>query len=281
MFERQAEQKQTETDRMIGDVVIFGLIGAVGILFFLPVLLGMLFFAIGNILKRNWIPYFMLGTGILILFWQVQSGNVLLYFGLISEMNVPYLSTGIEKLLNNGDSIPTTSSSYWTLGGLAFLFSFVFFVFTKYFWKRRVKTKSGEVEKKKQEEKYKAFRKNRVQFLNKKQQQYRKQPSTEVFVGYTDFKERVSLNSKELNYHMLVTGGTGTGKTTLIASLMESTFNKISRLSLLMVKGNESRCLSLRRYVKHTAKTSTFFLKWITTLITPSRMELPQKQEIN
>jgi hypothetical protein len=101
---------------MIGDIVIYGLIGAFGILFILPVLLGMLLFAIGNMLKREWIFYLTLVIGILILFWQVQLGNVLLYFGLISEMNVPYLSTGMEKLLNKGNSIPTTSSSYWTLG---------------------------------------------------------------------------------------------------------------------------------------------------------------------
>jgi DNA helicase HerA-like ATPase len=109
-----------------------------------------------------------------------------------------------------------------------------------------VKTKSGEVEKKKQEQKYKAFRKNRVQFLNKKQQQYRKQPSTEVFVGYTNFKERVSLNSKELNYHMLATGGTGTGKTTLIASFMESALQQDKPIIFVDGKGERKSMLEFK-----------------------------------
>lgn len=54
--------------------------------------------------------------------------------------------------------------------------------------------KSGDVLKKKEEQKYKAFRKNRVKFLGKKQLLYRNKPFKEVFVGYTDFKERVAIN---------------------------------------------------------------------------------------
>lgn len=127
-------------------------------------------------------------------------------------MNIPYLSTGAERLLNDGNPIAVASSSYLVLGGLAFLFSFGFFIFAKYFWKKRVITKSGEVLRQKAEQRYKAFRKNRVTFLAKKQQKYRETPSKEVFIGYTDFKERVALESRELNYHMLATGGRGTGE---------------------------------------------------------------------
>ncbi|QKE76060.1 hypothetical protein HPK19_24960 (plasmid) [Arthrobacter citreus] len=132
-------------------------------------------------------------------------------------MNIPYLLTGLERLFNEGQTIKANASSYVMLVAMALLFSFGYFVFATFLWKKRVKTKSGEVLKQKSEQKYKAFRKNRVTYLDKKQQNYREKLSTGVFIGYTDFKERILLNSNELNYHML-----GTGKTPLIASLMEA-----------------------------------------------------------
>lgn len=246
MAKSQEQTQQTETDRMIGDIVIYGLIGLIGILFFLPAMLGMLIFSILHLFKRDWLFYIALGTGILILFWQVQTGTILTYFGLISEMNIPYLSSGAERLLNDGNSIATSSSSYVVLGGLAFLFSFGFFIFAKFFWKKRVTTKSGEVLRQKAEQRYKAFRKNRVTFLAKKQLKYREKPSKEVFVGYTDFKERVALESKELNYHMLATGGTGTGKTTLIASLMESALQQEKPVIFMDGKGERKSMLEFK-----------------------------------
>ncbi|MGM0878409.1 MAG: type IV secretion system DNA-binding domain-containing protein [Bacillota bacterium] len=246
MMKKQGEPQQSETDRMVGDIVIYGLIGLIGILFFLPALLGMLIFAIIHMFKRDWISYFALGVGVVLLFWQFQVGKILTYFGLISEMNVPFMSTGVEQFLNQGDSIEVTTTSYVVLAGLALLFSFGFFIFAKFFWEKRVTTKSGKVQKQKAEQKYKAFRKNRVKFLNKKQERYRNKPSKEVFVGYTDFKERVTLESKELNYHMLATGGTGTGKTTLIASLMESALQQEKPVIFMDGKGERKSMLEFK-----------------------------------
>jgi conjugal transfer pilus assembly protein TraD len=246
MAKSQENTQQTETDQIIGDIVIYGLIGITGILFFLPMLLGMLFFAIFHQFKRDWLPYGALGAGIVILLWQFQAGNILTYFGLFSEMNIPYLSTGIERLLNEGRIIEVKMSSYTVLTGLSFVFSFGFFIFAKYFWKRRVTTKAGEVQKQKAEQKYRSFRKNRIVFLDKKQQKYREKPSKEVFVGYTDFKERVALESKELNYHMLATGGTGTGKTTLIASIMESALQQDKPIIFVDGKGERKSMLEFK-----------------------------------
>jgi len=246
MAKSQEQTQQTETDRMIDEIVMYGLIGIIGIFFFLPALLGMLIFAIIQLFKRDWISYAALGAGIFLLLWQFQSGNLLTYFGFVSEMNIPYLSTGVERFLNKGKVIGIMFSSYVMLVGLALLFSFGYFIFAKFFWKKRVTTKSGEVKKKKTEQKYKAFRKNRVKFLDKKQETYREKPSEEVFVGYTDFKERVSLGSKELNYHMLATGGTGTGKTTLIASLMEAALQQNKPVIFLDGKGEYKSMLEFK-----------------------------------
>ncbi|TDK58157.1 DUF87 domain-containing protein [Bacillus salipaludis] len=246
LMDQQGGAKQTETDRLIGEVVIYALIGAIGILFFLPAVLGMLIFAMFQFLKRDWIFYVALGSGFIILFWQFQTGHLLTYFGLISEMNIPYMSAGVEKLLNNGNVIPATSFSYLILMGLGLMFSFGFFIYAKFFWKKRVKTKQGEIQQQKAEQKYKAFRKHRVKFLNKKQKSYRKKPSKEVFVGYTDFKERVNLDSKELNYHMLATGGTGTGKTTLIGTMIEAALQNEKPVIFVDGKGERKSMLEFK-----------------------------------
>jgi type IV secretory pathway TraG/TraD family ATPase VirD4 len=246
MAKSQENTQQTEMDQIIGDIVIYGMIVITGILFFLPMLLGMLIFAIFHQVKRAWLPYGALGAGMVILFWQFQAGNILTYFGLFSEMNIPYLSTGIERLLNEGRVIEVKMSSYIVLTGLSLVFSLGFFIFAKYFWKRRVTTKAGEVQKQKAEQKYRSFRKNRIVFLDKKQQKYREKPSKEVFVGYTDFKERVALETKELNYHMLATGGTGTGKTTLIASIMESALQQDKPIIFVDGKGERKSMLEFK-----------------------------------
>jgi len=247
MLTNQKEpQQQTETDRLVGEVIIYGFIGILGILFFLPVMLGMFIFAIFHLFKREWFYYVSLGAGLILLFWQFQVGKILTYFGLISDMNIPYLSTWFERVLNDGTPIESTYSSYIVLVGLSFVCSFGFFIFTKFFWKKRVKTKSGEIQKQKEEQKYKGFRKNRVKFLNQKQKKYRNKPSKEVFVGYTDFKERVSLGPKELNYHMLATGGTGTGKTTLIASLMESALQQEKPIIFMDGKGERKSMIEFK-----------------------------------
>jgi L-alanine-DL-glutamate epimerase-like enolase superfamily enzyme len=89
--------------------------------------------------------------------------------------------TGVERLLNKGNAISATGSSYVVLLGLALVFSFGFFIFAKYFWKKRVTTKSGDVLRQKEEHKYKSFHKNRVKFLNDRQLQYCSKPSKETW----------------------------------------------------------------------------------------------------
>ncbi|MFF3024453.1 type IV secretion system DNA-binding domain-containing protein [Gottfriedia sp. NPDC057948] len=259
MARSQEQSQQTDTDRMIGEIVSYGLIGMIALLFFFPAILGMLIFAIIYQFKRAWLSYGALLVGILLLVWQFQSGKILTYFGIISEMNIPYLSTGLERLFNDGHVMKAQTSSYVVLVAISLLFSFVFFIFATFFWKKKVITKSGEVQKQKSEWKYKAFRKNRVKFLDKKQQNYREKPSKEVFIGYTDFKERVSLNSTELNYHMLATGGTGTGKTTLIASLMEAALQQDKPIIFVDGKGERKSMLDFKSLCEAYGKNVYLF----------------------
>lgn len=256
---KKEQTQQSDNDQLIGEVVMYGAIGIVALAFMIPALLGMLIFALLHFLKRDWVSYMALFLGIAVLFIQFQAGTVLSYFAIVSEMNIPYLTTGMERILNDGESIRVTAASYINLVGVALVFSFGYYLYAKYFWKKRVNTKQGEAQKKKEANEYRQFRKKRVAFLNKKQSGYRKKPSKEIFVGYTDFKERVSLNEKELNYHMLATGGTGTGKTTLIASLMESALQQNKPVIFVDGKGERKSMLEFKELCEAYGKTVYLF----------------------
>ncbi|WP_347552999.1 type IV secretion system DNA-binding domain-containing protein (plasmid) [Pseudalkalibacillus hwajinpoensis] len=259
MMRRNDQSQQTKNDQLIGDLVLYAIIGVITICFALPALLGMFLFALLHVLKREWLSYIALILGVLTLFIQYQTGTLLSYFGLVSDMNIPYLTTGVERVLHEGRSIPVTAASYFNLLGIALIFSFGYSLYAKYFWKKRVNTKHGDTQKKKEANLYQRFRKKRVVFLNKKQLGYRKKPSKEIFVGYTDFKERVSLNEKELNYHMLATGGTGTGKTTLIASLMESALQQNKPVIFVDGKGERKAMLEFKALCEAYGKTVYMF----------------------
>jgi type IV secretory pathway TraG/TraD family ATPase VirD4 len=83
-------------------------------------------------------------------------------------------------------------------------------------------------------------------FLDRKQTEYRSLSIKEAFIGYTDLKQRVSIGEKELNYHMLATGGTGTGKTTLIAALMESALRQQKPVIFMDGKGERRSMLEFK-----------------------------------
>lgn len=218
----QQDQGQTETDRLVGEMILYAVLGILMILFFVPALIGMPFFGLIQMLRRPWLHYVGLVAGIVLVGIELLNGHLLSYFGLLSELNIPIVSDGVEYLLNNGKVIATTSHSYIVMVGLALVTSFGYSVYFKYFWKKRVSTRADETRKKKEELAYEKFRHHRLKFLNKKQLEYRSKPNDSVFVGYTAYKDRVEIALKEFNYHALFVGGTGTGKTTLIATILEA-----------------------------------------------------------
>lgn len=87
----------------------------------------------------------------------------------------------------------------------------------------------------------------------------RKKKPIEVFIGYTDFKERVTLKPNELNYHMLATGGTGTGKTTLIAAIMEAALQQQKPIIFVDGKGERKSMLEFKALCEAYGRKVYFF----------------------
>jgi type IV secretory pathway TraG/TraD family ATPase VirD4 len=240
---RQEASNSRDTDQFIGDAVMYLIVSVFILLFFLPALAGLMLFTFLQFLKREFVYYLALLLGFSLLFMEWKRAELLSYFGFIRVMHIPFLSTFLEKTLHV-QSI--TSDSFVTLIGLVLLFTFGAFVFATFFWKKRVITKHGQLRKRQKEAAYQTFRKKRIMFLDRKQTEYRSLSIKEAFIGYTDLKQRVSIGEKELNYHMLATGGTGTGKTTLIAALMESALRQQKPVIFMDGKGERRSMLEFK-----------------------------------
>ncbi len=259
MEKKETASGQTETDVMIGELVLYSVAAVAILLFFLPGMLGMLLFALFQPLKQKSIYFVSMVSGTLIILFQLSKGHVFSYVAFLSQMKIPYMSVMLNHTLNRGEAIPITSSSFFNLIGLGLVACFFWYLFTTYFWKKRVTTKAGTMAKQKAEQKYKRFRQTRFQYLKKKQLLYRKKQSKENFIGYSDFKERVSLKENELNYHMLATGGTGTGKTTLIASLMEAALQQNKPIIYMDGKGERKSMLEFKKLCESYGKKVYLF----------------------
>ena len=230
--ERQEEE--------LGKTLILIVIAAIGICFIPAIILGFVFHAIlVKILKREWILYTLTAVAGIVIAVLFQKGKIVLFFGYISSMNIPYISNGIEGFLNNGNPIPINSYSFFSLLCFSFLSATGFHFYEKYFMKKQVHSKKSKLDEQKSSTFYQKFRENRLKFLNKEQVEFRKKQSKEYFIGYTDLKERVSLDEKELNQHILLTGTTGSGKTTVIGSLIESAI--INGKPVIFVDGKGER----------------------------------------
>ncbi len=239
-------ERQSEMDQLIGDVMLYAVYALVIMSFLVPALVGMMIFAFLSYFKRGWLVYLAAGSGLILLMIQFYKGSLLDYFGIISKMNIPYLSAGVEKVFNQGNQIQVTPDTYFNVIGVSFVFSYIYFLFAKYHWKKPIVSKYDEHQKQKTLHPYVSFRKKRLKFLTKEQKKYRSSNSKESFIGYTDFKERVSLDPHELNYHMVALGGTGTGKTTLIASLMEVALRNGKPVIFFDGKGEEQSMLAFK-----------------------------------
>jgi hypothetical protein len=148
---RQEASNSRDTDQFNGDAVMY--LSVFILLFFLPALAGLILFSFLQFLKREFVYYLALLLGFPLLFIEWKRGELLSYFGFIRAMHVPFLSTFLEKTLHV-QSI--TSDSFVTLIGLMLLFTFGAFVFTTFFWEKRVITKHGQLRKRQKEAREKA-----------------------------------------------------------------------------------------------------------------------------
>ncbi|WP_137791926.1 type IV secretion system DNA-binding domain-containing protein [Bacillus sp. E(2018)] len=253
------ERPQSETDRLIGDLVLYLCVGVLILFFIVPAVIGLLPFFLLYTVKRDLYGYLSLSIGCTILLVLYVSGTLFSYLGVLSSVNVPFVTDLVEQLFNKNKSFPVSISSYLSVLALSLIFGFLYYIYATYFYKRRITTKSEEVKRRKDEGRYKRFREKRVSFLSQKQLQYRNQEKQAPFIGYTDTGEHLELKPHEMNYHMLATGGTGTGKTTLIASIMESALKQNKPVIFFDGKGERKSMLEFKALAEAYGKEVYLF----------------------
>jgi GTPase SAR1 family protein len=246
LLDRSEISEQREADRLIGDFILYLSAGAIILLLLVPAVIGLVLFFLIYTLKRDWIAYTALITGCSVLLLQYAAGSLISYLGVFSVIEVPFIGHFLEKAVNEGHGFPVTSATFWNVTGLSLLSAFGFYIYATYFFKKKVTTRLDEIKKRKVSIRYQRFRRNRLQFLTKRQLSYRNQKTKETFVGYTEYQERLTLKPHEMNFHMLATGGTGTGKTTLIASLMESALQENKPVIFFDGKGERKSMLEFK-----------------------------------
>ncbi|WMX58975.1 TraM recognition domain-containing protein [Peribacillus sp. R9-11] len=258
-MEQQMEKPQGKgtADQEIEQLVLWGVGIIAGAFFIIPMILAMIGVAVLKALKKESISHYIGIAGALILIFQALTGKILSYLAIFKEMNVPYVVPAIEKLSHK--PLEMNFSSYLSVLALSMVFIMAFSVLGKYFWKHSVKSKQTEIKKQKEESKYVSFRKNRLKFLDKQQKKYRESDSKDTFIGYSEFKERVELSGNEFNYHMLAVGGTGTGKTTLLASVMEGALKNDKPIIFVDGKGEYAAMQEFKKFCEAYGKKVYMF----------------------
>lgn len=253
------EQMQSESDRLIGDLVLYLCVGVLILFFIVPAVTGLLPFFLLHTIKRDLYAYLCLIVGCSILMMLYVSGTLFSYLGVLSGVNVPFVTDLVEQLFNQNRAYPVSSSSYLSVIALSLILGFLYYIYATYFFKRRITTKSEEVKRRKEEGRYRRFRDKRVSFLSQKQLQYRNGDKLSPFIGFTDTGEHLELKHHEMNYHMLATGGTGTGKTTLIASIMESALKQNKPVIFFDGKGERKSMLEFKALAEAYGKEVYLF----------------------
>ena len=256
MKEQTNNQGKGKIDQEIEQIVLWGFIFVIAILFMLPVLIGVLIHFALCALKKEQFSIYVGIAGVIILIIEGVTGNLLSYLAIFAEFNIPFVSKTIKDLLQ---PVGISINTFLTLIALSMVFNFGFGLFVKVFWKKKIVSKQEKIHKIKSSHKYKSFRENRKEFLEKEQQEYRQSDLKEVFVGYTEFKERVIIPEREFNYHMLAVGGTGTGKTTLIAAVMEGALRSNKPIIFVDGKGERKSMLEFKQFCEAYGKKVYMF----------------------
>lgn len=256
----ESQEVKENHDKEIESLILWFLGLLVALMFILPVILGMIIFAILHVAKKTKFSGYLAGIGVLIIAYVVGKGEGISYLATFKEMNIPYIANAIDYF--HQEPLEMNFYSYLSLLGLSMVFSWLLALFAKYFWKNKVTSKQSTADKKKKESKYLSFRKNRIKFLSKQQLKYRQSESKDTFIGYSDYKERLTLDKQELNYHMFAVGGTGTGKTTLLAAVMEGALRNDKPIIFVDGKGERKAMQEFKDFCQAYGKKVYIFSEY-------------------
>lgn len=254
--EKQAIEQ--ETNEAIGYLLVF-LLSVVLLVLVLPAVLGgfLLYLLCVVLIKKTWSLYALLVPAVLGLLVLHLQNEWISFLGFLSWMDIAHIGQAAETWFNQGKEFPITPYSYLSLFSTSTIIANLYHPIVLYFQKTHIKTKEGEQRVKRQ--RFIHFKKHRLKYLYKEQVRFRTSGTLEQFIGLTEFKERVVLENRELNQHMLAVGTTGSGKTTTIATLIENAIRSEKPVIFVDGKGERKTVLEIKALCEAYGKTVHLF----------------------
>ncbi|SEP33403.1 TraM recognition domain-containing protein [Paenibacillus sp. OK076] len=249
-----------EEAKTVGQIAI-AMIGLVAACFTLFALIAAALLYVGVVfgIKRKWILYTLLPVAVFGLLIIHGTHEWMALLGFMSWMQIPYITPLAEEYLNRSQPFPINAYSYVGTLSLGILMANVVHPFIEYYRSKIVKSKHDGLRKQKKERDYKQFRLNREKYLNKKQLQFRKSKSTENFIGYDEFQQRVSLEPHEANQHIFAVATTGGGKTVLIGTNVENALRQNKPIIFMDGKGELKSMLQFKEMCEKHGRTVHMF----------------------
>lgn len=242
-----SQQRESEDVKLVGYVVCAIL---TFVLFFvaLPALIAavLLYWLCVFAIKKPWILYAIMPVscfGLLVLHGAKEWTSIL---GFLSILEIPYLTKLAEEYLHGNEPFPVTGFSFASAFIFGNLLAGAAHPAIDYFRSKIVKTKHDALRKKRASVAYRKFRAKRFKLVQKAQLKFRKSNSTENFIGYDEFQERVSLEPHEPNQHVLVVATTGGGKTVIIGTMVENAIRQDKPIVFMDGKGERASMLEFK-----------------------------------
>ncbi|WP_336766147.1 TraM recognition domain-containing protein [Paenibacillus sp. USHLN196] len=249
-----------EEAKTVGQIAI-AVIGLVAACFTLFALIAAALIYVGAVfgIKKKWILYTLLpmaAFGLLIIHGAHEWMALL---GFMSWLQIPYVTPLAEEYLNRNQPFPINAFSYLGTLSLGILMANAAHPFIEYYRSKIIKSKHDGLRKRKKERDYRQFRLNREKYLNKKQLHFRKSNSSENFIGYDEFQERVALKAHEPNQHILAVATTGGGKTVLIGTNVENALRQNKPIIFMDGKGELKSMLEFKEMCEKHGRTVHMF----------------------
>lgn len=219
------DKESSKTQNEMWGVALFAVIAAVLVFFFLPAVV--ISVVITYLLKRKlpkrieFLIFISFSIFLVIGFSNYGYLPLLQFASIWNAVSEPIVST-MSKLVQNGQPFEITTISYLmlflTIGTLTGLFLLLYRRLSKtWIVNEKEDKKKAELDS----DKFKKFFENRSVKLEKEQTKYRNSSDTAVFLGLNLFQKKVLLDYKDFFTHCLIQGTTGSGKSTLMYSILE------------------------------------------------------------
>lgn len=249
-----------EEAKTVGQIAIavIGLVAACVTLFAL-ITAAVIYVGVVFWIKKKWILYTLLPVAVFGLLVIHGTHEWMALLGFMSWLQIPYVTPLTEEYLNGSQPFPVNAYSYVGTLSLGILMANVAHPFIAYYRSKIIKSKHDGLRKQKKERDYQQFRLNREKYLYKKQLQFRKSKSSENFIGYDEFQQRVALKSHEMNQHIFACATTGGGKTVLIGTNVENALRQNKPIIFMDGKGELKSMLEFKEMCEKHGRTVHMF----------------------